>query len=576
MKKKDVFEQLADNMPEEERKAMLKEIKDDLKKHRKVDEKESEKALKKEKEFKLLEQEYSKTGFIEKLQLFIKKLVTGKTVYTLMKDKHLKNLGKEIEHNYPGFVDIKESKIREPYCNEINLLKNSLFDLTEIVKVIEITGKAEFYQFVAASEMSELEKTLEKNTDPDFIFRTGQITERDKIKNEIIRQYHVIIESIDSVEKDKVYEIIRGFFLIHQLVVFRFDILIKKFEYEVNGNKFSPFGSCRKYIRELYEILFSIIDSSVSFGSVIRYMVEYYYENGDVSHTVSRDEYITKMISKLSADFEGINGFIKITPLKSFIRYLYKDLHYEAVPLSGGEEWFSVYKNHLKEKIDKKYDLFLNDMKKKDILKKLRHYIDTIPDEGELEFSIEIHERIYKLQYANLFYCLKEMKNTFFQRKIDRIVSKILLDGVFYKDANKKELYDSYNSLNTIDDKFRKFMNKIDPDSEEFKNIRKYNFEETSIKLQKKKTERFLAEINDYLFENYLSFYENFTSISNILYGIIHGNVGGTYDTLSNLSDICVEKTFMSLTSVNSINTNLKEILLMFKDLNELYGIEND
>ena len=103
-----------------------------------------------------------------------------------------------------------------------------------------------------------------------------------------------------------------------------------------------------------YEILFSIIDSSVSFGSVIRYMVEYYYENGDVSHTVSRDEYITKMISKLSADFEGINGFIKITPLKSFIRYLYKDLHYEAVPLSGGEEWFSVYKNHLKEKIDKK------------------------------------------------------------------------------------------------------------------------------------------------------------------------------------------------------------------------------
>jgi hypothetical protein len=305
-------------------------------------------------------------------------------------------------------------------------------------------------------------------------------------------------------------------------------------------------------------------------------MVEYYYENGDVSNTVPRNEFITKMIAKVKTDFDGINGFIKNVPLKSFIRFLYKDLHYEAIPLSGGEEWFSVYKNYLKEKIDRKYDLFLNDQKKNDILRKLRHFIDTIPDENKLKFSIEIKERIYKLQYANLFYYLKELKNTFFQKKIDRIVSKILLDGVFYKDANKKELYDSYNNLNSIDDQFRKFMNKIDPESDEFKNIRKYNFEETSIKLQKRKIERFIADINQFLFEKYIGFYESFTSISNILYGIIHGNVGGTYDTLSNLSEICVEKTFMSTTSINSINANMKEILLMFKNLNELYGNEDD
>ncbi len=81
-----------------------------------------------------------------------------------------------------------------------------------MIKIIENYGKAEFYQFIAASEMTELEKTLEKNTDPDFILRTGAVSEREKVRNEIIRQYHEIIDSIDSIEKEKVYEIIRGFF----------------------------------------------------------------------------------------------------------------------------------------------------------------------------------------------------------------------------------------------------------------------------------------------------------------------------------------------------------------------------
>ena len=37
MKKKDVFEQLADSMGEDERIAMLNEIKEDLKKHQKIE-----------------------------------------------------------------------------------------------------------------------------------------------------------------------------------------------------------------------------------------------------------------------------------------------------------------------------------------------------------------------------------------------------------------------------------------------------------------------------------------------------------------------------------------------------------
>ena len=47
MKKKDVFEQLADSMGEDERIAMLNEIKEDLKKHQKIESRDSEKTAEK-------------------------------------------------------------------------------------------------------------------------------------------------------------------------------------------------------------------------------------------------------------------------------------------------------------------------------------------------------------------------------------------------------------------------------------------------------------------------------------------------------------------------------------------------
>ncbi len=46
--------------------------------------------VKKEKEYKLLEAEYNKISLIDKIQLFLRKLLTGKSVYALMKEKSLK------------------------------------------------------------------------------------------------------------------------------------------------------------------------------------------------------------------------------------------------------------------------------------------------------------------------------------------------------------------------------------------------------------------------------------------------------------------------------------------------------
>ena len=92
----------------------------------------------------------------------------------------------------------------------------------------------------------------------------------------------------------------------------------------------------------------------------------------------------------------------------------------------------------------------------------------------------------------------------------------------------------------------------------------------------KKKTERFINDINSSLYEKYTEFYNAFNSVSSVLYGIINGNVGGKYDTLSNAADVCIEKTFMSFTAINTLNTNLREILKMFNELTEMYGINSD
>ena len=571
MEKKDVFEQLAEDLPDDERIEMLNEIKEDLKKHQKTEKKDEEITQEKEEENVFLEKQYSSAGILEKIQLFILKLLTGKSIYILIKEKNIKNIGKEIEHEYPGLIDTKESKIKEQFYNELNILKSSALDLYEIFTLINQKGTARFYQFIAAAEMSDIEDTLKKNTDPDFIFRRGEITEREKIKNEINRQYHDIVESIDTAEKDKVYTLIRGFYLIQHIVEYRFDLLMKNFGYEPNGNKFCSFGNCRKHLKELYDLIHSIHKTEVSYSKIIKYMVEYYNINNEAPALSRPDENNAKMIKKITNDFENIKVFEKNVPLKKVLKYLYKDLNYKASMISGGEEWFTVYKNYLKEQVDRRYDSFLIELKKNDIVKKMRYYIDDLPDENRLNFSFEIRDKVYNFPYAVMFFYLKCFYNTFFIKKVDRIVSRLLLDGIFYKDTNRKELYEAYNNAGRIEEEFAVFLDKINPENEEIKKTMKYNFEETSIKLLRKRTERFIEEINKYLYETYNSYYDSFSTICDVMYGIVNGEVGGKYDTLSNSSELCVERTYMSMTSIQMISANFKEILKMFRDFQELH-----
>jgi hypothetical protein len=68
----------------------------------------------------------------------------------------------------------------------------------------------------------------------------------------------------------------------------------------------------------------------------------------------------------------------------------------------------------------------------------------------------------------------------------------------------------------------------------------------------------------------YLSYYDAFISIKNILGGIAAGNASGKYDTLSNLSIVCEEKTSMSVNVIDKLYRQMSEILNIFKEYDEL------
>ena len=68
----------------------------------------------------------------------------------------------------------------------------------------------------------------------------------------------------------------------------------------------------------------------------------------------------------------------------------------------------------------------------------------------------------------------------------------------------------------------------------------------------------------------YRLFLDAFLSVKNILGGISNGNAAGKYDTLSNLSIICEEKTFMSVQSIDKLYRQLSDILNIYREYDDL------
>ncbi|MCL2293507.1 MAG: DUF5312 domain-containing protein [Spirochaetes bacterium] len=580
------FEQLAQDLPEDERKGMHKKLKDLTGGGGLLDSGAGSSSDKNNialgysadeiTNLRYIDKIYKEVPIFEKIRMFFLKVFAKKSIETLVQEYALKKIGNEIESGYPGLADIKSNKLKEQFCNEINILTASFEHFVEAINHVNKNNVAKFYRYLASREMTGFEEILKKSTTPENIIASDNSIENENIRGAVTRKFNEIVDSIEPEEKSVVYELAKAFFFVDKLVNFPYDAFKKMFVFDPPNSKSCSFTNARKLLAQLDAITASLSSEAIQFDRFFNYLHDYVLldtsseDNEFPEKPETTSDSSAKMVKKGVNAISVAGAFRKAVPLTKILRFITKNVNYSPAKISGGEEWLSVYKKILKDEADARVEKYLFNQKKKGVLSRLKDHISEIPGADGDFFILEHKGRHHPLKKCNSLFYLKVFHEKYYIAKMEIVVSKIMIDGVFYKDANKKELIEAFDLINKFSAVYNDFLHKITSfDADPSEQIMPAQEDPIAL-LRRRKTDYLVKTFTSEGLEIYKTYYAAFISVKNILGGVLSGTHTGEYDTISNLPVLCEEKSIISVPIIEKIYRQSFDLLKIISEYNEL------
>ncbi|MCL2705737.1 MAG: DUF5312 domain-containing protein [Spirochaetaceae bacterium] len=584
------FEQLSQELPENERKGMLKDLKDivgDISVDSDLEDSSSDKLdidqeyFKNEIGNKQINKIYKEVPVFEKIRMFFLKILTKRSIENLVQEYVLKKLGREIDSLYPGLIDIKTNKLKEQFYNEIAILATSFEPFIDTINQISKKNAPNFYRFIASKEMEGFEEILKSNTNPENLFPSKSSSkDSENIKAGVARKFNELVDSIEPEEKSATYELVKALFFMDKLVNFPFESLKKLFIFENTGSRLCTFGSARKLLTQLDSIITSMGSEAIQFDKFFNYLYEFNLtdnkENIAPEKTESPEDISAGMARKGVKGISAINTFKKVVPLTKILKYIYKNVNYSSAKISGGEEWFSIYKKMLKDEVEEGIDKYLFDQKKKVALARLREYIPEILIADSDFITLEHRGKTYPLKKCNSLYYLYLLYEKYYSEIIEKFASKFIIDGLFYKDTNKKELAEAFNLINRFPQEYKSFLYRINHIGEDKGEQSTTTQGESAALLKRKNSDYLIKSFSSEGLKIYKTYFAAFTSVRNVFGGILSGTHSVEYDTISNLSVLCEVKSSTSVQILDKFYRQFHDILNTISEYHDITQQQNN
>jgi len=516
-----------------------------------------------------VEKEYQTAGFFKKLIIFLKTIVTGLSAYEILEESLLKKLLREIAKTYPGLIEMNSRAFLSAMYREIEALRDAVFKVKPIMENTLIAHKKDFVAFLWGRELPLVQEKLLQETDPYGIEGKESKKTDKEIKEELKFKMEDVFMDISSQEKNQIYSQAGSIQQFHRLCHFPFDAILKSFSTDAEGSPLKCyFTEIEEEMIDLSDILYTMNNPPDTRAGEAIIIFAKRERIGDEGFELEKE--IKTGLNMLDRAFTQIRQFNATVPLFTIMKYITKDIHYVPRELTGGEDWFAVYKNFWMDRMEKQFARFVKERKKSRIMEEAMRF-NHVTELQELDYyarkrfagkAIPVHE--LSVSFLRRFF-----KNILLP-EMGRVLKLILLEGDFYKEQNRQDFHDAYNELMRIDEDIAILEAKMDEPGEYGKVIDGLQREILAAPLKKKRLDSVLHKA-DMDAERLVSKKDNsLLLLQNVLDGILYGEVGGRYDTLSNRAYIGGRENKKLLKDIEGVVEKLgtaRDILNKLKDI---------
>ncbi|MDR2159308.1 MAG: DUF5312 domain-containing protein [Treponema sp.] len=450
-------------------------------------------------------------------------------------DSMVKKLGREIELKTPGLYDCQHACLLPAFHQLlVELKEGARFFYTALDSGVS-RDRGAFYSFLGSLEMPEVHRRLQKETDCEFIAgQAGEISEAE-LRQRAFKAMEDALAAITEEQHGRMYTNARSFQCLRELSSFLFDRVIMAFGFEpaVSG-QVCPVNVVKDMLGNLNNILFSLREPPPL--ALLESLFIFVLQEKNAEQGFDINQEMRNLLAGAENATAAIRNFNRQASLTLILRCANRDMSLSPRTISGGEDWFVIYREYWKRHIEAHFAEYMRGRRYQDLLNSFRYFLkgtnlkildhvvsdsnqDGIPVSGAfaLSFLLAFHSAVYMTD-------------------INKILRPILIDGEFYKRENRTEFTESYNDLIKLEDDIRRFEQDISPAGDYGKRYTLARQDMSSLPVKRRKIQMAVEDASMKARGIVDRTRNACTVMINVLNGILKKDTGGRYDTLGNLS----------------------------------------
>lgn len=510
--------------------------------------------------------QYRELGPLARLVILVRRLFSGKPRDELVKELLLRHLARRIELGIPGLVSYSRRVFLNRMLAELRDLRDGaryIYDLLD--RSVEMDRGA-FYAFLASLELEEQHQRLLSETDPFLYAQANSLAGEAEVRAAVWTAFDGILSSMPEDSRRRMYADVRSLAFLKRVAGFLYDRLFSCFEGA--GAPESPFVTARDLMSELADILYSMASppSLKLMESLLVFQMREEMENPDFDAETA----LKTQLGRVEEALARIRSFNARVPLHEILRVVMEDPNYRPRELAGGEDWFAIYKGFWKERIEKQLSLYGTARKMQDLQSDIAGFLGSAEPVRFGYISEEGREGGPPVRLEKALAFLSTFYERLFVPEMNRILKILLIEGEFYKKDNRVEYTDAYNELLQIPEALSGLDARLGPGGDLGSAWVQAREELVSLPLKRRKVQAALQAANGEAEALLNRSREAMKRMQAILKGLLKGEAGGRYDSLSNLSYIEGKGNKEFLRNLDSIKNRLERAVHFLDELERL------
>jgi hypothetical protein len=513
-----------------------------------------------------IENRFRESPLLLRLYLRLLSFFRRKSPLKLFEERMIARLGTMIQIRSPGLFDHRRNLLLNRMHEELLSLKESSRFFYEALDGSMVRDKGAFFAFLASLEFDVLHRRLQTETDPHTYAAGNSLATEAEIRQAAHKALESILASLDESQRAAMYRNVRSLLCLKELASFLFDRTLSAFSGV--GDRMS----CPAYLLTDQLMLLNDILYSLEFPpslSLLESLFVFDLQDRLGSEDFQLVEETRKLVSRAEEALSRIRQFNQRVPLTAVIRCTSRNLAYLPSHVPGGEDWFAVYREYWRKRIDEKFALFVRDRRKVQLEQSLGSFFASKPLPHPDYFQPAPGEgpgirNAFVLIFFAAFY------RYVFAEEINKALKVVLLEGEFYKKENRVEFTDSYNELLKLGDAIQALDKKLSPTGDLGMRYDAARKEIIALPLKRRK----LASIQQEADSEALGIAERATralrTLSSVMGGILDVEGGGRYDTLSNIGNLSGRGTGTFISSLRNALQKIEKTLQMLGEIESL------